>query len=262
MFVLGKAVHFLIHPWHALLFLVAVGLVLRALGRPRAGAAALWTAAGALFVVSVTPLADALSYGLETRIEPASYDIDAVSGAIVLGGGTGYGELAEARGTYVVNDSVERLTTIVSLRRARPDLPVVVTGGSGRLFAPDMREADITRVFLSELGLDPRTIEFEERSRNTHENAAYTAELLADRPGPYLLVTSAAHMPRALGAFRQAGVEVIPHPVDYRARPPSWLPNRIQPSDRMATLDSALSEIVGLVTYRLLGRTDALYPND
>ena len=262
MFVLGKAVHFLIHPWHAVLLLVGLGLALRFLRFKRAGTTALWTAAAVVAVVSATPLADALAYRLETRVEAGDYDIEAVAGAIVLGGATSYGELAQARDTYVVNDAAERLTTILSLRRRRSDLPIVISGGSGRLFDVEVREADITRAFLADVGLDPTTVEFEERSRNTYENAIYSAEMLEGRPGPYLLVTSAWHMPRALGCFRQVGLDVIPYPVDYRARPPSWAPSRIQPHDRFNVLDDAIREIVGLFTYRILGRTDALFPDD
>jgi uncharacterized SAM-binding protein YcdF (DUF218 family) len=262
MFIVSKAVHYLIHPLHLLALLIGIGLVLRALRRARLARATLWTAGAFFVVVSATPLADALAYGLESRIEPAAYDIDAVSGAIILGGATGLGELAEERGTYVINDAAERLTAIMSLRRRRSNLPIVITGGSGRLFDSFLREPDITRYFLIDVGLNPDTFEFEETSRNTHENATEVAALLQGRPGPYLLVTSAAHMPRALGAFRKAGVEVIPYPVDYRARSPSWSPTRIQPQDRFQTLDAALNEIVGLLAYRALGRTDALFPND
>ena len=262
MFVFGKLVHFLIHPWHAVLVVVGLGLALRALGLKRTGAGAFWAAGAAVVIISATPLADTLAYGLENRIDAGAYDIDTVAGAIVLGGATDFGELAEAHETYVINDSAERLTTILSLRRRRPDLPILISGGSGRLFDYAVREADVTRMFLTEVGVDPDSVMFEDRSRNTYENAAYTAEMLEDRPGPYLLVTSSWHMPRALGCFRKVGVDVIPYPVDYRARPPSWALNRIDAQERFNRLDRVLYEAVGLITYRLVGRTDALLPND
>jgi uncharacterized SAM-binding protein YcdF (DUF218 family) len=259
MFVFGKLVHFLIHPLSLVLILVGLGLLFRALRWRRVGGALLWTAAGFTAVVSLTPLPTVLAAGLENRIEAAPYDLDAVAGVIVLGGATGDGELVERHGTYMLTDAAERLTTLVALRRRRPDLPVLVSGGSGRLFPGETREAEITRLFLADMGIDPASVEFETRSRNTHENAVYSAEMLAGRPGPWLLVTSAAHMPRALGCFRKAGFVVVPLPVDYRIGRSPWA---IQPSDRFFELDFALSEIVGLIGYRLLGRTDALFPDD
>ncbi len=260
MFLFGKLVHFLIHPLHIVLALVGIGLLLRLFGRRRPGAVALWVAGAFVAVVGLTPIGSALAYAIENRVERGDYDLAAVQGVIVLGGSTGHPDLVEAHGTYMLNDGAERLTTLVALRRQRPDLPVIVSGGQGRLIPHPINEAAITRMLLEDLGVDPSTVEFEDRSRNTHENAVYTREMLGDRDGPWLLVTSAFHMPRALGSFRQAGIEVIPLPVDYRIGPPSW--GMLSPHYRFGDLDLAFNEIFGLVTYRLLGRTDALFPDD
>ena len=262
MFAFGKLVHVLIDPLNVVLLLVVGGAALRAVGWTRAGGRMLWAAATLTAIVSLTPLSGLLAYRLETRIAASHYDLDALAGVIVLGGATGHGELAREHGTYQINDAAERLATIVALRRQRADLPVLVSGGSGRLFPSDVREAEITRMFLADMGVDPESVAFETRSRNTYENGVYSAEMLADRPGRYLLVTSAMHMPRALGVFRQAGVDVIPHPVDHRIAAPELSLFAVQPLERFSDLDAALREIVGLVSYRLLGRTDALYPDD
>lgn len=262
MFIFGKLLRFLIHPINFVLILVVIGFALRLFGLKRVGNIMLWTAAGFAAVVSLTPLPNWIPYALENRIERAAFDLNEIDGVIVLGGAQGHGELAQQHQTYMINDAAERLTTAVALRRLRPDLPVIFSGGSGRLVSPDYREPEITTLFLEDMGVDPSTVEFEGRSRNTYENAVYTAELLADRPGRYLLVTSAIHMPRALGCFRKAGIDVIPYPVDYRIGGPGWDALLVQPSDRFADLDYAMPEIVGLISYWLLGRTNELFPND
>ena len=116
-------------------------------------------------------------------------------------------------------------------------------------------------------GLDVARITFEERSRNTHENAVLAKELV--RPGPderWLLVTSAYHMPRSVGVFRQAGWPVIPYPVDYRSAGAIDLPGalrRLAEPDvavRLVEIDLAVKSWAGLVAYRLMGRTSALFP--
>ncbi|MCG8443059.1 MAG: YdcF family protein [Caulobacterales bacterium] len=262
MFVISKVVEFLIEPLHALMALMFVGWLFQ-VKRWRGASRAVYGAAAAIFfAVSVTPLADWLAYRLETRIAPAPYEIEDVAGAIILSGAAGDGELAAWRDTYALNGAAERLTTILALRVRRPDLPILVSGGTGRLFAHSVNEPSVTRRFLAAVGVDPDSVDYEERSRNTHENAVYSAEALRDRPGPYLLVTSAAHMPRAVGAFRQAGVDVAPLPVDFRTSPPSWSFAAIHPQGRLTTLRGVVSEAVGLVSYRLLGRTNELYPDD
>lgn len=254
MVLLTQAIHFVIQPWHLLLLLVGLGFLFSKLRRTRAARVSFWTAGGFFAAVSFTPLTDALAYSLEDRIQAGNYELDSIAGAIVLGGATGSAQLAEERGVYLVTGSAERLAAIASLRRRRPDLPILVTGNRD--------EAKMTRAFVLDIGIAPNTLLFEEDSQNTYENAVFSAKLLADRPGPYLLVTSARHMPRAMGSFRQAGVQVIPYPVDYRANRPSWSPARMNPTNRFELLDDVIDEAVGLVSYRILGRTDTLLPDD
>lgn len=257
-----KFVHFLLHPLHFIAVLLLLAAALSAL-RWRGGAR--WTAgsAAALFALfGFTPFNEWLNFGLEQRVQPGAYQIDEVAGAIVLGGAAGGRGLAYAPDGVILNDSAERLTAIVALRERRPDLPILFTGGDGGVIPTDTPESEIVRRFLTSMGVDPASIAFETRSRTTYENALYSAELLADRPGPYLLVTSTWHMPRALGAFRHAGVDVIPYPVDYRTNPPSWSFINVHPGDRFDRLHRAFREFAGMSYYYVSGRSNAWYPDD
>jgi uncharacterized SAM-binding protein YcdF (DUF218 family) len=115
------------------------------------------------------------------------------------------------------------------------------------------------RAFFIEQGVDPARLLAEDRSRDTYENAVFSRDLVApQREDVWILVTSAMHMPRAVGCFRRLAWEVVPYPVDYRAetapRPSFFL------SEHLELLDVAAKEWVGLVAYRLLGHTDALFP--
>jgi len=137
----------------------------------------------------------------------------------------------------------------------------VFSGGSGSLAAPADRDADAAGPLLLALGVDAARLTLEADSRNTSENAV--AALAAAKPAPgetWLLVTSAFHMPRAVGCFRRAGWSVTAYPVDFRADPGEWPSLFRTPARRFAELHLAVREAVGLVAYRLLGRTDALWP--
>jgi len=74
-------------------------------------------------------------------------------------------------------------------------------------------------------------------------------------------VTSAYHMPRAVGSFRVAEFSVLPYPVDYRT--PSgtalWRPSSAT-TRNLEKVHFAIREYLGLLAYRLAGRTDALIP--
>jgi len=103
---------------------------------------------------------------------------------------------------------------------------------------------------LAKLGgdTDPSRVILETKSTNTHENAIYGASLL--RPTPqerWLLVTGALHMPRALASFEKAGFRIEPWPV-YGA------------TSEASIVPSAMHEWIGLISYRVLGRTKQLFP--
>jgi uncharacterized SAM-binding protein YcdF (DUF218 family) len=123
-------------------------------------------------------------------------------------------------------------------------------------------EAPYALRFLRGLGVPPGRLIPEDRSRNTVENAVFSKELAAPKEGErWLLVTSAYHMPRAIGAFRRAGFEVEAYPVDWRTR---GAVDALRPfqtvGDGLKRTDTAVREWVGLFVYWLTGRSSELFP--
>ena len=115
---------------------------------------------------------------------------------------------------------------------------------------------------LADLGVDPARIHMEPRPRTTSEDAKYSAALLKPKASElWLLVTTAMHMPRAVGCFRVAGFQVKPYPVEFMTSGRSHLfAGFATGSSALVQLDRAAKEWIGLVAYRLMGRTDALFP--
>ncbi len=137
------------------------------------------------------------------------------------------------------------------------------SGGSGRLFNQEQTEADAMPLVMRAIGLDPGRVILEGKSRTTHENATFTRDLVKARPGEtWVLVTSAYHMPRAVGCFREAGFPVIPYPVDYQTLPEGgrWFDKPIGFDSGFESLTTAVREFIGLAAYRMAGYTDALFP--
>ena len=197
---------------------------------------------------------------LESRFAPFPEDGAVPSGIIVLGGGIESG-LSEARGQVIVNDAGERPIYLADLARRFPGARLVFSGGSG-FVGGGIAEADIVSRQADTLGLPRARLILENRSRNTRENALFSAELTHPKPGErWLLVTSAWHMPRAIGCFRQAGFSVTAFPVDYRTR--GWgdlFRFNGFASDGLLQLDLAVKEWIGLVVYRLAGYSPDLLP--
>ena len=103
------------------------------------------------------------------------------------------------------------------MRDRYPNARIVFTGGSANLISNDAKEADYAAEIFESLGIPKSRLIMERASRNTYENAEFTKELVAPKPGErWLLVTSAFHMPRSIGLFRKAGFAVEAYPVDWR----------------------------------------------
>jgi len=227
-------------------------------GRDRAAKRLLVASVAFVLIVGITPVSEALLRPLETRFS-ARPQILAPAGIIVLGGAEDAGATA-ATGLPEVNDAAERFLAGLTLARRFPDAQLVFSGGSGQLFGDRLSGADVAAQIFDDMGVLQQRVLLERRSRNTAENAAFTLALIEDREaGPWVLVTSAFHMPRALGSFCAAGWSgIIPYPVDFRAaasRGPSW-----DFAGRLYGLNVALKEWVGLAAYRLTGRTEHLIP--
>ena len=160
-----------------------------------------------------------------------------------------------------VNGHAARLIAFMALARKYPTLQLVFSGGATVFGYQFPTESDIARDLFASLGMDIDRIIFENQSRNTCENAIYTAQLIKPlQQQTWVLVTSAMDMPRAVGAFRKAGFRVLPYPVDYttnRSAALDLLPAVVRKLDQ---LDHAVHEWLGLAGYRLLSCTDTLFP--
>ena len=261
-FALSKIIWFVLAPSNLLALLIALGLLIAALTRlRRSGLALAGIACATLFIIGLTPVASLAMRTLEARFpipEPLTGEIQ---GIIILGGAQDP-DASINLGQPVLNEAAERLVVGLALARRFPDARVLLSGGSGALLGAEHSEAQASAVLLDSLGLDPARILNEGRSRNTHENAVFSRDMAQPQEGEtWLLVTSAFHMPRSVGVFRQAGFDVVPYPVDFRTIGGSGpLSGFSTVSDGLRRFDVATREFVGLVAYRLTGRTDALFP--
>lgn len=254
MFVLAKLLNVLTQPLAWVVALLLLGLLLQRRW-PRTGQGLLWAALLVLLVQGWEPLPDAVLRRLEAQHPaPAQLDLTSYAGVIVLGGGTESSYVWQGHDQPALNNAAERLTAALPLLRRAPHLLLLYTGGEGELLAEGLSEADRARRFYAEQGVPPARLLLESASRNTHENALFSASLPGvDRSRPWLLVTSAWHMPRALGTFRKLGWNVTPWPTDYRtglATP--W--HQYSLSQGAAKWQLALHELLGWTVYRLSGK--------
>ena len=261
LFVLSKLAAPLLDPQTLLLVTTALGaLLLFSTRGQRLGRRLVAVAAALGLLLWIVPLGSWWLGALETSFVAPELPAR-VDGIVVLGGDVDTGLVKRAGAFAGGAGGMPRLAATAALARRYPEARIVFSGGSGALFAPEDRDADAARPLLAQLGVPAARISFEDRSRNTFENAVESLRVAAPLPGEtWVLVTSASHMPRSVGCFRRAGWRVIPFPVDQRADPAETLSLTRTPARRLGEFDRAMKETIGLVVYRLLDRTDAFWP--
>jgi uncharacterized SAM-binding protein YcdF (DUF218 family) len=260
-FLASKIGWFLLTPSNLILLalLIGTGLLIwertRTFGMRLAGGGAI-----AAVVAILLPLGDWLILTLERRF-PAYVACETlpdkpIAGIILLGGAISSqeidGEIREDLG-----GSADRIRRAAQLAKEYPKLPVLVSGGQAFPRTGSRSEAVATADLLVELGVDLQRMRLETVSRTTAENAKFVAEQGAE--GSWLLVTSAFHMPRSVGSFRKAGVEVIAVPADWQVddNRPLLTMNAL---DRLGRLDLGVHEYAGLIAYWVTGRTSGILP--
>lgn len=135
---------------------------------------------------------------------------------IALGGFTTY-QSNQNKQVYF-NESSDRLLTAIQLYKQGKIEKIVLSGGESRLISENQKEAVIAAEYLYSIGIPKEDVISETASRNTHENASYTADLLLpklQKGEKVLLITSAYHMQRAEACFSHEGFLVDSYPTDY-----------------------------------------------
>ena len=260
-FVLSKIIGFFATPSNAIASICILGIVLYLIGRQQGGLRCLTTGVALLLLFGFSPAGSLLLLPLTERFPIWQGDGRDPDGIIVLGGAID-ADVSAARGALETDSAAERVIAMLELARRFPQSKIVFSGGSGNLLADSVSEAPIAERLLEQFGVERSRIVLESLSRNTIENAIFTQRLLMPKPGErWLVVTSAFHMPRAIGTFRAIGFDVEAYPVDWRTR--GWVDAGL-PFDRISAglgrTDVAVHEWIGLIAYWLTRRSSELLP--
>ena len=255
-----KLIWGIFQPSNSLFLLLAIGLILLLARRRTAARWLLSLTVVAFTAIMVLPLSSYMMMVLETRF-PRPVLPARVDGIITLGGAINT-RTTDHWGRPQLNERAERLTEAMALARRYPRATLVVSGGHWSP-ADRLGEAEVARTLFGQLGQPIGRAVFENHSRTTWENALFSKALVKPRPGQtWLLVTSAFHMPRAVGIFRKLGWDVIPYPVDYYTAGKVDLDWSGSVGDRLAAFDFITREWLALAAYYLRGRTSELFPRD
>ncbi|KKB07321.1 YdcF family protein [Devosia chinhatensis] len=259
-FAASKVFWLMVQPTSLVLLLVLAGIGLLIGRRRRLAVTVLGLGALVQFLVGFTSLGYVLIQPLENRFSVPATPPERVGAIIMLGGAT-MARPSTARQVSELNQAGDRLTTTLWLAQTYPQARIVLSGGGGFLMGETESEAETMRRFLRSFGVSEERLLLEGESRNTAENASFTRDMLESVEGDILLVTSAFHMPRSVGIYREQGIDVIAWPTDYRSAGDQGFGIDIaNPNQNLETATVAIREWVGLVAYHWTGRSTALLP--
>lgn len=248
----------ILQPSNLIAILAGLALLLAVMGMKRAAKLAGGLSAFLIILLGILPTGQVLIAPLEDRFpQPDLANLDNVTGIIVLGGAESPA-FTSARDMVTIKDTGGRLTTALALAEQFPEALILATAGYR---GKGLSQAEVAGRFFMESGVNPHRLILETESHNTFENAVLSKELVNSKPTEtWLLVTSAFHMPRSVAVFRATGWNAIPLPTDYRSLPQGELNTVFDVASRLREADLAVHEWIGLVVYRLMGRTETLFP--
>jgi len=257
-FALSKILWFFLQPLNVAILLICGAMLALHFGRRRW---ATWMGMGCcavLVIFAVLPTGYVLTQFLESRYAAPDPLPRHVDGIIMLGGVLD-SDIGLAHGEPQMGGTAERLITFANLGYRYRGARLIFSSGLGNLRQNGTSEGSMAAQALSDIGFNPgRRLIIEDQSRTTYENALLSRALAKPQNGQtWLMVTSAWHMPRAMGVFEKQGWHVIPVPTDFRTGGEGRSIWRYGPGgflDNLSMSHLALKELGGIAFYALSGK--------
>ena len=252
-----------LYPVGIISLLLAIALVLHR--HPRWMKGLVISALAVLLVSSNRIVSNSLVRSLEWQYFPPN-PVPAADVIVVLGGGTDSSQ--PPRSMVEVNGAGDRVLYALALYKKGVAPHLLLSGGTidwleSRSSTPASEMADLLQL----MGVPADALWLQPRSQNTAEDATFSAQMIHEKfpnpPAPrVLLVTSAAHMPRSVLLFHQAGIEVIPAPTDYSVTEASWnelfrpdfqgqLVGLLPSAGNISAVTNVLKEYIGITVARV-----------
>lgn len=182
-------------------------------------------------------------------------DVKHYKWGIVLTGVTKYE--TGPRDRIYFSSGADRVTHALQLYKEGKIEKILVSGGSGRINAPERKEAEEIAEALRLMGVPDQDITTEDKSRNTHESALGVKKILAEKYSPQdcVLITSAFHMRRSAACFEKVGLRMDCFTVDFISHKRSFTPDSLLTprEDALRTWQILIREWTGMVAYKLMG---------
>jgi len=255
MYIFSKLIWIILSPLNLLLIFLIIGFFFKLINM-RTVSITFYIVSLIFFVtVSIFPTGNLILFKLESRYPALTTLPSHIDGILILGGPS-RPDLTRDHGQVSFNEAGERLTESVRLIKNYSSSKIIFSGGFGKL-----SHSYVAKKFFSEMGIDISNMIFEIKSRNTFENILFSKKIINPKKSEnWLLVTSSFHMSRAINVAEKLDWKFIPYPVDFRTS--NKFINFKPTLNFLGNINSfnlASHEVVGLISYYLLGRSSKLF---
>lgn len=259
-FYLSKYIWTIVSPDSLFIILLTICLLLFLIKQTKKATILLALLTFSTLFLSFFSVGDWMLYPLESRFQHNPKLPEQVDGIIVLGGPIIADRSIEWQ-QLETNQFHERLSSFIQLAQRYPDARLVFSGGNSNTDEGKPTEAQVAEIYFLKSGLSAERLLIESKAKNTAENARYSKQLANPQPNQtWLLITTAFHMPRAIGVFCQQNWQVIPYPVDHQTLPSKLYQPGFSLMHHANHLVLASHEWLGLLAYYLNGKTPQLFP--
>lgn len=199
---------------------------------------------------SITPIADSVISPLESRYKSQDWSNapqEEIKHIVLLTGGVKSGELSLS--SKLSESSLFRTVKAIEAYFELGSGPNFIISGSDPI-SPSVRPAQEMAKFAQGLGIPQKKIILEEESKNTYQSAKEIEKIVGEEP--FLLVTSAYHLPRSIYIFKKMGLDPVPVPADFKAEESYNALDFLPDPKNLKKCDLAFHEYFGLIYYYFL----------
>jgi len=241
-FYLKKALAFFLEPYGLILLLLALSLFFLFQNKIKKTKFFLAIAVSLLFLFSFPPFSNFLINNLENRYEKYNYNAN-ISYIHILGSGNS-DDTTQPDSSLLNASSIKRVVEGIIIHNKQPNTKLIFTGYKG---STTLSNAKANTQVALELGVNSKDIISSGKPKDTKEEALFCKTVVKDKP--FVLVTSATHLPRAMEIFHSVGLHPIPAPCDFKRKHSTYtyLPNL----ESLNNSQTAIHEYLGLIWQKL-----------
>ena len=259
MYFISKFIWLFLTPLNFIIILFATGLLFSLINKKLLSKIFYIFSLMLFILIGIFPTGNLLLFKLEQYYQSPSIIPNNITGILILGGPTSVG-LTVAHNQVSFNEAGERLTESIKIIRKYNPKIIIFSGGSQKQTFNDSHSY-VAKRFFSEMGIDVSQINFEFKSRNTYENILFSKKIAHPKKNEkWLIITSSFHMKRAMNIAEKIEWNFTPYPVDFRSgnKFTSFKPS-FSLLENFNSFNLAFHEIVGLISYYMLGRTNKIF---